>query len=70
VSTTPRDFVHAHAYRSQSFWDGVEECVDALDWRDLAEFASADTFPIEAAAGFRTALHEQMRGLVRRLYQS
>jgi hypothetical protein len=70
MSTTPRESMHAHAYRSQSFWDGVEECVETLDWNDFLEFANANALPIAASADFACALHERMRGLVRRLYQS
>jgi hypothetical protein len=60
----------AHPYRAAAFWDEVEECVESLDWRDFLEFASADALPFDAPDGFRIALREQMRSLVRRLYQS
>jgi hypothetical protein len=70
MAIAPRARVHAHPYGSQTFWDGVEACVESLDWRDFAEFASADALAIDAPEGFRTALREEMRSLVRRLYQS
>jgi hypothetical protein len=69
MGTSSRERSTAHLLAS-AFWDGVEECVESLDWRDFLEFASADALPIDAPEGFRAALCEQLRALVRRLYQS
>ncbi len=70
MSIRSRERVTAVPYRAQAFWDEVEECVESLGWRDFSAFASADALPIDAPEGFRVALREQMRALVRRLYQS
>jgi hypothetical protein len=56
------------ASRARSFWDEVEECIEAADPLDLHEFASADRWPIEAPASFRDGLRIQLRALVRRRY--
>jgi hypothetical protein len=70
MATQLRERVIAHSFASPAFWDGVETCVEALDWSDFCEFARADGLPIDPPEGFRIALRDQMRALVRRLYQS
>jgi hypothetical protein len=48
------------------FWDEVEREVEALDWRDLAEFLAAPALPIEPRPGFEEELRAELRLLVRR----
>jgi hypothetical protein len=55
-------------WKARSFWDEVEECIEAADPLDLHEFASADRWPIEVDASFRDGLRSQLRALVRRRY--
>jgi hypothetical protein len=55
-------------WKARSFWDEVEECIEAADPLDLHEFATADRWPIEAPASFRDGLRIQLRALVRRRY--
>jgi hypothetical protein len=54
------------AWKARSFWDEVEECIEAADPLDLHEFATADRWPIAAPASFREGLRIQLRALVRR----
>jgi hypothetical protein len=54
--------------RDQRFWDEVEREVEAPDWRDLAEFLTADTHPFSARPEFFEELQEELRALVRARY--
>jgi hypothetical protein len=47
------------------FWDDVEREIEALDWRDLAEFLEADRGPYEPCAEFREDLRRELLALVR-----
>jgi hypothetical protein len=70
-----RDERAAHAlgpgsgtHHGAQFWDEVEREIEALDWRDLAEFIEADEGPFEARGEFRDGLREALRRFVRRRY--
>ena len=47
------------------FWDDVEYEIEALDWRDLAEFLAADQGPFEPCAQFRDDLRRELLTFVR-----
>jgi hypothetical protein len=48
------------------FWDDVEREIEALDWRDLAEFLEAEAGPFEPCDQFREELRSELLSLVRR----
>ena len=48
-----------------SFWDDVELEIEAIDWRDLAEFLEADRGPFEPCAEFRENLRRELQSFVR-----
>ncbi len=54
--------------RESRFWEGVEQEIEALDWRDLAEFLECVGDPVEARAGFYEELRERLRTFVRTRY--
>ncbi len=64
--------IHArssHAGRSSHgarFWDDVESEIEALDWRDLAEFLAADSGPFEPCAEFHEELRQELLSFVHR----
>jgi len=47
------------------FWDDVESEIEAIDWRDLAEFLEADRGPFEPCAEFRENLRRELQSFVR-----
>ncbi len=47
------------------FWDEVEREIEAIDWRDLAEFLEADRGPFEPCAEFRENLRRELQSFVR-----
>ena len=46
-------------------WDEVEREIEAIDWRDLAEFLEADRGPFEPCAEFRENLRRELQSFVR-----
>ena len=50
---------------SSGFWDEVESEIEAIDWRDLAEFLEADRGPFEPCAEFRESLRRELQTFVR-----
>jgi hypothetical protein len=48
-----------------TFWDGVEQEIEALDWTDFALFMSADELAIEPRPAFARALSSHLRTIFR-----